>query len=48
LLAQSEFPGHEVLGFVAFWGVVIGCLFHVTVGIQYAVIIIREGRINHP
>jgi cardiolipin synthase len=44
LLGQSDFPGHEIVGTVAFWGVTIGCLFHVIVGVQYATIIIREGR----
>ena len=44
LLGQSDFPGHEIVGTIAFWGVTIGCLFHVIVGVQYATIIIREGR----
>jgi cardiolipin synthase len=48
LLAQSDFPGHEILGFIAFWGVAIGCLFHVIVGVQYAATIIYEDRLVHP
>lgn len=44
LLAQAEFPGHEVLGFIAFWGVAIGCVLHVVVGAQYAAIVIRDAR----
>jgi cardiolipin synthase len=47
LLAHSDFPGHEILAVVAFWGVAIGCVLHVLVGAQYAVVVIREGR-AHP
>lgn len=44
LLGHADFPGHEVLAVVAFYGVVVGCLLHVFVGAQYALIVIREGR----
>jgi cardiolipin synthase len=44
LLAHSDFPGHEILAVVAFWGVAIGCVLHVLVGAQYAAVVIREGR----
>jgi cardiolipin synthase len=44
LLAHSDFPGHEVLAVIAFWGVAVGCVLHVLVGAQYAAVVIREGR----